>query len=69
MVKYENAKENRQTIVLTKEGEVLAAFGSLRKVVNYINEKDGTNISYWTHSRKQFPIVISPYKIWKVKRY
>lgn len=69
MVEYKEAKKSRQTLVLVKDNEVIATFGSLKKAIDYINHIEGLSVSYWTLSRKTFPIDVSTFKIWKVKHY
>lgn len=67
MTTYQERKENLHYYVLQKDGEVLATFGNLRKVVSFM-EQLGVNASYATLSRrKDFPVEYKGYDIWYVK--
>ena len=68
MVLYEDGKKNRQTIVLLKNEEVIATFGNLKKVFEYLKDENDLP-SYWTIARKQFPFSFGEYRICKVKHY
>lgn len=68
MVTYKERKENQQNFVLLKDGVPLGTFGNLKKVVEFVDKKDFP--SYWTLVRKKdFPLNIGVYSIFKVKHY
>jgi hypothetical protein len=62
-------KRVHKTFVLSKDNEVLATFGNLRKLVNFLPKKQIP--SYWTLIRiKENTIECNRgYKIYKVKHY
>lgn len=63
---YTERKNSRRNWVLLENGEVIATFGSLRKICEYV--EDDSFPSYWTLIReKDFPIITGEYKIYKVK--
>ncbi|SDT22540.1 hypothetical protein SAMN05192545_3081 [Maribacter dokdonensis] len=68
MVTYKERKENQQNFILIKDHVPLGTFGSLKKVVDYLeNEKCP---SYWTLVRKtENPIEFGDFKVYKVKHY
>jgi|TARA_B100001059_G_C17790381_1_gene559766 hypothetical protein len=68
MTTYKEQQENRMSYVLLKDCEVLATFGNLKKVVEYMDKEEFP--SYWTLVRKkENPIEFNDYKIFKVKHY
>ncbi|TJY37712.1 hypothetical protein [Pontimicrobium aquaticum] len=68
MTTYKERKENQYNYVLVKDDIVIATFGNLRKITEFI--KDENFPSYWTLVRKkEYPILASEWKIFKVKHY
>lgn len=68
MVRYKDRQGNLQYYVLVKDGEVIATFGNLKKLCNYVD--DDNFPSYWTLIRKkENPIIYNDYRIFKVKHY
>ena len=64
MATYKEQQENRKSYVLLKDCEVLGTFGNLKKVCEYMSEKDF--YSYNTIIRKkEFPIIYKEYKVFK----
>lgn len=68
MTTYKEQQENKMSYVLLKDCEVLGTFGNLRKVCDFMEDQDFP--SYWTLVRKkENPLVINDYKVFKVKHY
>ncbi len=67
MVTYEEGKKHRHTIVLLKGDSVIATFGNLKKLTEYLSDQDIP--SYWTLARKDFPLEFGEYKVFKVKHH
>lgn len=68
MSTYKEQKEKKFNFVLTKNGNVMGTFGNLRKITNYMMEEKFP--SYWTLIRKkENPIELEKYKIFRVKHY
>jgi|TARA_Y100000310_G_C20704425_1_gene834077 hypothetical protein len=68
MTTYKEQQENKMSYVLLKDCEVLGTFGNLRKVCDFMEDEDFP--SYWTLIRKkENPLVINDYKVFKVKHY
>lgn len=68
MVTYKERKENLHYFVLTKGGEVIATFGNLKRLSEFVKDED--SLSYHTLVRKKkFPIQSGQFQIWKVKHY
>lgn len=69
MTTYEEGKKHRYTHVLVKSGEVVATFGNLKKVIEYLSGEPGIP-SYWTLTRKaENPLSFGEYRVWKVKHH
>lgn len=68
MTTYKEQQKNKKYFVLLKDGVPLGTFGNLKKVVEFVNDKDFP--SYWTLVRKtNQPLVFKEYAIYKVKHY
>ncbi|WP_350284487.1 hypothetical protein [uncultured Croceitalea sp.] len=68
MVTYKERKQNQQNFVLLKDGVPLATFGNLKKITEWI--EDDNFPSYWTLIRKkEFPLKLGPYCIYKVRHH
>ena len=68
MTTYKEQQENKKSYVLVKDCEVIATFGNLKKICDHMEGKDFP--SYWTLIRKkEYPIIIGGYSIFKVKHY
>jgi hypothetical protein len=68
MTTYKKQQENKMSYVLLKDCEVLGTFGNLRKVCDFMDGKDFP--SYWTIVRKkENPLIVDDYKIFKVKHH
>jgi len=68
MSTYKEQKKKKHNFVLTKNGNVLGTFGNLRKIIDFMDEERFP--SYWTLIRKkENPIELEKYKIFKVKHY
>ncbi|MFH4968438.1 hypothetical protein V8G61_09560 [Gaetbulibacter sp. M240] len=68
MTTYKERIKNLHYFVLLKDCEVLATFGSLKKITDFVN--DDNFPSYWTLVRKNsYPIEFENYKIFKVKHH
>ena len=68
MTSYKERKENQQNYVLLKDCEVLGTFGNLKKICDHMENENFP--SYWTLVRKkEYPLVIDDYKIFKVKHH
>lgn len=68
MTTYKEQQENKMSYVLLKDCEVLGTFGNLKKVCDFMENEDFP--SYWTLVRKKdYPIELNQYKIFKVKHY
>ncbi len=68
MVTYKERKENKNSFVLLENGIPLGTFGNLKKVVDFLKDKDFP--SYWTLIRKSdYPLIHGNYHIYKVKHY
>lgn len=69
MSTYKEQIENKYSFVLVDNGKILATFGNLRKVTNYMKDKRIEDFpSYWTIiRRKGFPIDYGQYQIAKVR--
>ena len=68
MTTYKEQQDNKMSYVLLKDCEVLGTFGNLRKVCDFMEDEDFP--SYWTLIRKkENPLVINDYKVFKVKHY
>lgn len=66
MTTYKEQRANLEYYVLLKDCEVLGTFGNLKKVCDYLSDKDF--YSYNTLVRKKkFPVVYKEYKLFKVK--
>lgn len=64
---YTDRKKAKRHYVLLKDCEVIATFGSLKKICNYMGDAFP---SYWTLVRREeFPIIVDDYKIFKVKHH
>lgn len=62
---YADRKKARRHWILLDKCDVVASFGSLKKICEYMEGKEFP--SYWTLVReKEFPIVVGDYKIFKV---
>jgi hypothetical protein len=68
MKTYKEQIKNKHNFVLMKKDEVLATFGNLRKLVEFVSDINFP--SYWTLIRKkENPIIQKDYRIFKVKHY
>ncbi|WP_397364341.1 hypothetical protein [Olleya sp. R77988] len=68
MTTYKERKENQYNFVLLKNGIVLGTFGNLKKITEFVKDEDFP--SYWTLVRKkEFPIELTDFQIFKVKHY
>lgn len=67
MSTYKEQQEGKMYCVLVKDGIPLGTFGNLKKVVEFMEDKDFP--SYWTLVRKNFPISHNEYEIFKVPHY
>lgn len=68
MVTYKEQQKNKKYYVLLKDGVPLGTFGNLKKVVEFVEDKDFP--SYWTLVRKdENPLEGGEYLIYKVKHY
>ena len=69
MATYKEQQANKKSYVLTKNGEVLATFGNLRKVISFV-EREGINFyKYSTLVRKEMPVIFGEYELFKVRHY
>jgi len=67
---YKEQQENKHNFVLMKENNIIGTFGNLRKLCNFVT--DNTFPSYWTlirKNKKNYPLEIGNYIIFKVKHY
>lgn len=68
MTTYREQQKGRTNYVLLDEGKVLGTFGNLKKVCEFLQNKDF--YSYNTVVRKkEFPIEYKNYSVWKVKHH
>lgn len=68
MITYKEQIKNKRNFVLVKNDVVIATFGNLRKLVDFV--KDEKFPSYWTLIRKKkYPIIFNEYAIYKVKQF
>lgn len=68
MTTYKEQQKDRTNFVLLENGNVLGTFGNLKKVCDFLQNKDF--YSYNTVVRKkEFPIIYKDYSVWKVKHY
>lgn len=68
MTTYKEQQENKMSFVLLKDYKVLATFGNLKKICEYMENEDFP--SYWTLVRKkEYPIITENHMIFKVKHY
>jgi hypothetical protein len=66
-------KKKKTNCVLIFENQVIATFGNLKKLIDYVRANKlidyEKNISYWTLIRKKNPIPFGKYSIFRVKHY
>lgn len=68
MVTYKERIQNKTNYVLIENDVVLGTFGNLKKITDFMKDKDFP--SYWTLVRKKDnPIVFKSYKIFKIRHY
>ena len=68
MTTYQERKAKLENYVLVKGGIPLGTFSNLKKVVEFMDGKEFP--SYWTLVRKkENPIIVRDYSIYKVKHY
>lgn len=68
MTTYKEQQKDRTNFVLLENGNVLGTFGNLKKVCDFLSDKDF--YSYNTIIRKKdFPVIFKDYSVWKVKHY
>lgn len=68
MTTYKEQQKDRTNYVLLEDGNVLGTFGNLKKVCEFLQNKDF--YSYNTVVRKkEFPIIYNDYSVWKVKHF
>lgn len=68
MTTYKEQQKNKKYYVLLKEGVPLGTFGNLKKITEFVEDKDFP--SYWTLVRKEEnPLECGEYLIYKVKHY
>lgn len=68
MTTYKEQQKDRTNFVLLEDGNVLGTFGNLKKVCDFLQNKDF--YSYNTVVRKkEFPIIYKDYSVWKVKHF
>lgn len=68
MTTYKEQQKDRTNYVLLENGNVLGTFGNLKKVCDFLQNKDF--YSYNTVVRKkEFPIIYKDYSVWKVKHF
>lgn len=68
MTTYREQQKDRTNFVLMEGSNVLGTFGNLKKVCEFLQNKDF--YSYNTVVRKkEFPIIYKDYSVWKVKHY
>jgi len=68
MVTYKEQQKKKRYLVLLENSVPLGTFGNLKKVVEFLDEKDCP--SYWTLVRKkENPISFGNYQVYDVKHY
>ena len=68
MTTYKEQQKNKHYFVLLKDGVPLGTFGNLKKITEFMEDKDFP--SYWTLVRKyENPISFGDYQIYKVKHH
>ncbi len=68
MTTYKEQQKDRTNFVLLEDGNVLGTFGNLKKVCDYLQNKDF--YSYNTIIRKkEYPVIYKDYSVWKVKHF
>ena len=68
MVTYKEQIKDKRSFVLLQNSEVLATFGNLKKVCNFMGGKDFPKYNTLVR-KKEYPISYKDYSIYKVKHY